>query len=82
MRKLEKIRLPPNTKLFTSDAVSMYTNIETEHGLDIMNKWLVKLEEEGKIAVCEFSRDLMINLLKIGNKKQHVPVWRYLLFAT
>ena len=43
----------------------MYTNIETEHGLDIMNKWLIKLENEVGITEFEFLRDLMINPLKL-----------------
>ena len=30
-----------------------------------MNKWLIKLENEGKITEFEFPRDLMINMLKL-----------------
>jgi hypothetical protein len=32
--------LPPNARLFSVDAVSMYSNIDTPHGLDVIAKWL------------------------------------------
>ncbi len=32
--------LPPNARLFSVDAVSMYSNIDTAHGLDVIAKWL------------------------------------------
>mgnify|MGYP002810823144 FL=1 len=31
--------LPPNARLITADAVSMYTNIDTDYGLEVMKKW-------------------------------------------
>jgi hypothetical protein len=39
-------RLPPNAYLFTSDAVSMYTNIDTDHGLQTITKWLELHEDD------------------------------------
>ncbi|KAL7544934.1 hypothetical protein ACHAWF_008298 [Thalassiosira exigua] len=41
--------LPPNTKLFTADAVSMYTNIDTDHAIEVIGKWLDKLELDGHL---------------------------------
>jgi hypothetical protein len=32
--------LPPNARLFSVDAVSMYSNIDTAHGLDVIAQWL------------------------------------------
>ena len=47
---LEKLRalptLPPSTFLVTADAVSMYTNINTDHALQTLENWLTLHREE------------------------------------
>ena len=40
-------RLPPNIWVFTADARSMYTNIDSEHALEVIGKWLDKLHRDG-----------------------------------
>ena len=40
-KELESLhRLPENAVLFSADAVSMYTNIDTEHGIETISKYL------------------------------------------
>ena len=39
-QQLLHLNLPPNTCLFTADAVSMYTNIPTHTALNLIGKYL------------------------------------------
>ena len=44
-------RLPSNARLVTADVISMYTNIDTEHGLEILRSFLGKLKDKGNLPV-------------------------------
>jgi hypothetical protein len=57
--------LPPNARLFTADAVSMYTNIDASHGIEIIGKWL-ELHRSEICNICtDFHFELVLQLLKI-----------------
>ena len=47
LRKLKRLgKLPPTAALVTADAVSMYTNIDTQHGLQVLKQWFQLHEHE------------------------------------
>jgi hypothetical protein len=38
--------LPPGAKLFSVDAVGMYSNIDTDHGVNVLTRWLTEYRNE------------------------------------
>ena len=62
LRKLGK--LPDNAQLFTMVATSMYTNIDTKHGIEVLRLRFNKLNAEGKLPE-KFPKDLILLLTKI-----------------
>ncbi len=38
--------LPPNARLFSVDAVGMYSNIDTDHGVNVLTRWLTEYRNE------------------------------------
>jgi hypothetical protein len=59
LRELKE--LPPNAKLFAFDAISMYTNINTTHGVDTFSKWLMDFKDE---IPPDFPKTLFLKVLE------------------
>ena len=45
-KQLLELHLPPNARLFTADAVSMYTNIPTHTALNLISKYLNQYQQK------------------------------------
>lgn len=60
LRDAEHLARPPNSKLFSVDAVAMCSNIDTEHGLDVMNLWLkLHWQHMPEDAPCRFLQEAL-----------------------
>ena len=71
--------LPPNARLFSVDAVSMYSNIDTAHGLQVIAKWFrlykADLPQNFPSAMLNAALELVMsdNILQFGD-----TFWRQL----
>ena len=79
--KLDRIpKLPKNARLFTSDATSMYTNIDPEEGINILRQYITTYNSEIKEKVnieliCELT-DLVMsnNIFQFGDTWWHQKI--------
>ena len=53
--------LPPNAKIITCDAISMYTNIDVQHSIETVKNWLDTFPLETK----EIPRNILLEALEI-----------------
>jgi hypothetical protein len=60
MKKIQNLR--SHSRLFTCDAESMYTNINTVHGIEIISKWLEDYSQE---VLQDFPTEFLLKLLQI-----------------
>jgi hypothetical protein len=49
--KVLLLTLPPGTRLFTFDASSMYTNIDTDHAIETISSYLTALQVPNHLAI-------------------------------
>ena len=45
-QQLSSLQIPRNTRIFTCDAVSMYTNIDVDHSISIIKMWFQTFQHE------------------------------------
>jgi len=63
LQKLKQVKqLPKNSWLFTADAKSMYTNIDTNHAIEVISKWLdsLPLPEGFPLAAVKAAMELVM----------------------
>ena len=71
--------LPPNAMIFTADADSMYTNIDTDHAIEVIGTWLFKIKDDPSfpknwplLPVKEAMETIMrFNIFEFGNLRIH-----------
>jgi hypothetical protein len=62
LNDLQGLHLPTQARLFTCDAVSIYTNIDSSHGLIIIQAWLDEYKEE---LPTDFPTSLFLKKIRI-----------------
>ena len=79
--------LPPGTQITTSDALSMYTNIDPKEGIDTVEKYtnLYNKEYKGHLPkeliikiICLIMTKNVLNLEILGGNSQLEPQWELL----
>jgi hypothetical protein len=71
--------LPPNAKLFSVDAVGIYANIDTPHGIEVLTRWLTDHRDElprstpSDILIAALNEIMSNNIIQFGD-----TYWRQL----
>ena len=47
LNEISILNLPPNARVVTCDANSMYNNIKMQHAIEVISKWLDDLKPKG-----------------------------------
>ena len=65
LRKLRELgTLPPGAKLFSADAISMYTNIDFDHAIEEITLWFKRLAHDGCLPA-EFPTKAVLAAMRI-----------------
>ena len=78
LNEIELLQLPPNAKLFTADANSMYNNIDTEHAIRVIEWWLKKLDQNKQLPP-DFPLEAVTYAMKTI-MRNHIFEWGDLFF--
>jgi hypothetical protein len=69
--------LPPNAKLFSVDAVGMYKNIDTPHGIEVLTRWLTDHRDElprstpSDFLIAALNEIMSNNIIQFGDTYWH-----------
>jgi hypothetical protein len=67
LNQLDQLNLPKHARLFTSDATSMYTNIDPTEGIEVLELYLNKYKDEVKDEVTNIELILSLTNLVMNN---------------
>lgn len=76
--ELSSIVLPPNAKLFTTDAHAMYANIDTDHAIEVISWWLHDQDSKGDLPT-NFPLQAVLSAMKLI-MKNNIFEWGDLYF--
>jgi hypothetical protein len=63
--------IPPNARLFTTDADAMYNNIDTDHAIQVITWWFCDLDSRNELPP-SFPLDAILSAMVIITKKQYL----------
>ena len=74
--KLKNLTITNELFITTSDAKSMYTNIDPEEGIDTIEKYLNQFGNECKTFI---PKQLIIDFLRLIMTKNCFQIWKYMM---
>eukprot|EP00957_Ditylum_brightwellii_P160146 12191759-Ditylum_brightwellii.AAC.1 len=62
---LIKLNVPPGAKIFTADAMSMYTNLKTKFTMDTLGKYLTENQEKFRHLPLKATKTVMTIIMTL-----------------